>query len=108
MKKSSAKEAVANRFVVFNAFIDFTASGLRRSEILVWLTLFRDTRDGVARSSQTSIAKRCGVSRKTVERAIRELEGRELLSIVRRGGLNQGPSSYRVLPINREQLTMLN
>jgi DNA-binding MarR family transcriptional regulator len=101
------KKTTANRFAILNAFIDFTIADLRRSEMLVWLTLYRDTRDGIASSSQQNIARRAGLSRKTVERAIKSLAKRGLLHLVHLGGLNRGSSRYRVLPMSREKFDSL-
>lgn len=96
--KGSAKGA-GERFKVLNTFTDFTLRSLRRNEIAVWLVLYRDTRDGTVRTSQTDIMRRAGIGRRTVVRIIRQLETKGLLRIIRRGGLNSGPSTYRVLPL---------
>lgn len=101
------KRSTVDRFRILNAFVDFTAGELRRSELLVWLTLYRDTRDGVATSSQRDIANRCGISRKTVERSVESLIGRGLLIVTKPGGFRRGSASYRVLPISRERLDKL-
>jgi hypothetical protein len=86
-----------DRFGVLNAFVDFTMKELSRSEALVWLVLFRDTkRDGLARTSQADLARRAGMNDRTVRRAIDRLQERGLLDVVQRGGLRRGPSSYRV------------
>ena len=84
------------RFEVLNGFVDFTLADLRRNEIIVWLILYRDSRDGVAKTSQADIARRAGVSDRTVRRALKHLESRGLLKVVHRGGLNRGCSSYRI------------
>ena len=92
-----AKRKTGDRFAVLNAFVDFTAAGLPRAETLVWLILFRDTKpDGLARTSQADLARRAGANLRTVKRAVANLERRGLLKVVRRGGLRQGPSTYRV------------
>ncbi|MEX1027555.1 MAG: helix-turn-helix domain-containing protein [Candidatus Paceibacterota bacterium] len=105
MIKPKPKRKTADRFAVLNAFVDFTAAELRRSELLVWWTLYRDTKDtGTATTSQRDIANRCRLDRKTVERAVRSLTERGLLKVVRRGGFRQGSSSYRVFPVSRERL----
>src|SRR5262249_17593826 len=98
--KPTSKKAkvVGERFGVLNAFVDFTAGRLQRNEVLVWLILYRDTRHGIARTSQADLARRAGISRRTVIRAVRRLVGRGLLVVVCRGSIRQGPSSYRVLP----------
>lgn len=97
--KPKPKRKAANRFAVLNAFVDVTAAELSRSEIMVWLVLYRDTKDGKARTSQTDIARRGGMSVRAVKQATKRLIHLGLLSVVRRGGLRQGPSSYRVYPL---------
>ena len=100
--KRKPKKA-GNRFAVLNAFVDFTICGLGRSDIAVWLVLYRDTKDGIARTGQTDIARRAGVSRVTVSRAVGRLERRGLLVVVYRGGLNRGVSAYRVRQLERDR-----
>lgn len=98
--EGKAKRKTGDRFAVLNSFVDFTAAGLPRAETLVWLILFRDTKpDGLARTSQADLARRAGANVRTVKRAVANLERRALLKIVRRGGLRQGPSTYRVKPL---------
>lgn len=101
-KRKPDRRKTANRFAVLNAFVDFSIRDLSRAECLVWLTLFRDTKpDGIARTSQADLARRIGADRATVKRAVAALVKDGLLSVVHRGGLRQGPSSYRVLPLAR-------
>src|SRR5262245_42004351 len=90
------KGKTGERFAVLNAFVDFSLADLSRAEIAVWLVLYRDTRDGTARTSYDDLARRAGLNRRNVGRAVRRLEGRGLLQIVRRGGLGRGASCYRV------------
>ena len=97
--KRKPKRTAAGRFVILNNWVDFTAGRLSRSEILVWLLLYRDIRDGTARTSQTDLARRSGLSVSTVKRAIHRLEKRGLLRIIFRGGLRKGPSRYQVEPL---------
>ncbi|RIK67093.1 MAG: hypothetical protein DCC65_07685 [Planctomycetota bacterium] len=52
--------------------------------------------DGIARTGPGDIARRIGADPRTVRRALRQLEGRGLVDIVRRGRLGGGPSAYRV------------
>ena len=89
----------AGRFALLNSFVDFAMGGLNRADMAVWLVLYRDTKDGIARTGQTDIARRAGVSIRTVKRAIQRLERVGLVTVVRRGGLNLGVSSYRVRPL---------
>jgi hypothetical protein len=98
-KPKQRKRKTADRFAVLNAFIDLTAGELTRSEIMVWLVLYRDTRNGVAKTSQADIARRAGINVRTARRAIGRLRDYRLLSIVRHGGLRQGPTTYQVQPL---------
>jgi hypothetical protein len=95
-KTGGAKAKAGERFAVLNAFVDFALAYLSRADIAVWLVLFRDTREGTARTSYDYLARRAGLNRRNVGRALRRLEGRGLLKIVHRGGLRRGASRYRV------------
>lgn len=86
------------RFAVLNAFIDTALRDLTRAEAAVWLVLYRDTRDGVARTGQTDIARRAGVSVRAVRTALGRLVRASLVEVVRKGGRGSGAASYRVLP----------
>lgn len=94
--RDKPKGKTAERFAVLNAFADFGLAGLSRAEIAVWILLYRDTRDGTARTSYDDIARRAGLNRRNVGRAVRRLERRGLLTVIHRGGLGRGPSRYRV------------
>jgi predicted transcriptional regulator len=98
-KGSKAKRKAADRFAALNGFVDFALARLNRAEIAVWLILYRDTRDGTARTAYDDIARRAGCNRSTVYRAVHRLESAGLLRIVYRGGLGRGPSRYCVRPI---------
>ena len=100
---NKAKGKAGERFRVLNAFIDFTLSDLDRGEAVVWLILFRDTRDGVATTSQKSIARRAGISDRAVRKALGRLNDKGLVKIVRRGRIGAGASTYRIraLPPDR-------
>lgn len=91
----------ANRWQELNNFIDITMRDLTPAQTAVWLVLFRDERKSVSKSAQTDIARRCGVSRESVSRAIAELERRGLIQTLHQGGLNQGLSWYRVTALNK-------
>lgn len=97
-KRKAKRRKTADRFDVLNAFVDETLRTLCRGDAAVWLVLYRDTRDGTARTSQADIARRAGLSVRGVAKALRRLEQRRLLKTVYRGGLNRGASRYRVLP----------
>jgi hypothetical protein len=95
-KRPGAKSKAPERFAVLNAFVDFALADLSRAELAVWLVLYRDTRDGTARTSYDDIARRAGLNRRNVGRALRRLEARGLVKPVHRGGLRRGASRYRV------------
>src|SRR5262245_5689030 len=95
-------KATGERFKTLNTFVDFTATGLPRGALLVWLILFRDTRDGTARTSVADMARRAGCNRSTVIRSVRQLQQAGLLQVVHRGGLGHGPSRYRVRPLPKD------
>jgi DNA-binding transcriptional ArsR family regulator len=87
------------RFEILNAFVDEGMARLTPCEAVVWLVLYRDTKpDGVARTAVDEIARRAGIGRRTVLRALRRLEELRMVKVVRRGGLNRGASSYRAFP----------
>jgi hypothetical protein len=98
-KPAGAKSKAGERFSVLNAFVDFALADLCRTEVAVWLLLFRDTRDGTARTSYDDLARRAGCNRRNVGRALRRLERLGLLKVVHRGGLRRGMSRYRVCPL---------
>ena len=93
------------RFADLNAFVDFGVADaeLTPAESLVWLVLFRDTKanTGTARTAQADIARRANLDTRTVRRAVAALETKGMLTTVRRGRLNCGPSVYRIRPTAR-------
>ena len=92
-RRKTTKRASRLRFELLNAFVDSGMAELSRGELAVWLTLYRDTkRDGTARASLSDIARRGGMDRQTASRAVGRLARRKMLQVLRRGGLNQGPS----------------
>jgi hypothetical protein len=94
------KHSSRGRFQCVNAFLDVTMGALERAELAVWLLLWRDTKpDGLARTSQSDLARRAGCNPRTVRRALTALQSAGLVSVVRRGGLNRGLSVYRVHPL---------
>jgi DNA-binding MarR family transcriptional regulator len=99
---TKTKNKNADRFGVLNAFIDFTLVELSRAQITVWMILYRDTRDGTARTSMSDIARRAGCARRNVVRAVRQLEARGLIEVVHRGGFRRGTSRYRVKPLAKD------
>src|SRR5262245_13470971 len=101
-KTAGARAKAAERFAVLNAFVDFALADLSRAEIAVWVLLFRDTRDGTARTSYDDLARRAGCNRCNVGRALRRLERLGLLKVIHRGGFRKGVSRYRVCPLPKQ------
>ena len=97
-KRAARRPARGARFEMLNTFADVALAGLTGAETKVWLILFRDTKaaTGTARTGQTDIARRAGLQPRTVRRALAGLEATGLVTMVRRGRLNAGPSVYRV------------
>lgn len=97
--KSKRMARHGNRFAVLNAFSDFGARLVDTTAQACWWVLYRETKpDGLVRVSQGRVAECIGRSRWTVNRAIRRLESAGLLTVVRRGGLHGGASTYRIHP----------
>ncbi|MFM8792415.1 MAG: helix-turn-helix domain-containing protein [Solirubrobacterales bacterium] len=64
-----------------------------------WFVLWRDTKpDGLARTSQSDLARRMGVSPDTAKRAIKDLKTAKLIDVVLPGSIARGPSVYRLKP----------
>ena len=102
-RRKTSRRVSRLRFETFNAFVDSAMADLRRAELAVLLILFRATkRDGTARASLDDLARRGGMNRQTASRAVGRLARRKMLQIIRRGGLNCGPSAYRVFPFPME------
>jgi len=95
-KRRANRRKARDRFGVLNKFVDTVAGTLERSDLLVWLVLYRDTRDGVAATAQREIARRVGLCERTVRYALGRLERQGLVTRLYRGGINRGPSRYRV------------
>ncbi len=101
--RRTTKRRAGLRFEMLNAFADRGMADLSRAELAVWLILFRDTKsDGTARTSLDDLARRGGMDRQTASRAVGRLTRRKMLQVLKRGGLNKGPSVYRVFPYPME------
>jgi len=95
-KQRAPAKGNAGRFDALNAFVDTELASLTGAEAAVWLVLYRDTRNGTARTAQSWIAKRAGVDGRTVRRALVALQRRGLVDVLRQGGPNAGAAIYRV------------
>ena len=96
------RKMTTDRFKLLNFFVDFCLSGLSRADMAVWLILYRDSRDGIASTGQSDIARRAGTCRRTVIRSIKKLKEDGLLTVAYQGGLNRGPSKYRIRPLGKD------
>jgi hypothetical protein len=102
-KAKTSKRRSRLRFEILNAFVDSGMVGLSRAELVAWIAVYRDTgRDGTARVSLADLARRGGMDRRTAHRAVGRLARRKMLQVIRPGGLNRGPSVYRVFPYPME------
>jgi DNA-binding MarR family transcriptional regulator len=98
-RRPTTKRRSTLRFETLNGFVDEGMRHLTPFESAVWLVLYRDTKpDGIARTAVDDIAERAGMGRRTVLRSLKSLEVKRMVRVVRRGGLNRGPSTYRVFP----------
>ena len=63
---------------------------------LVWFVLWREAKppEWTATVGQQQLADRVGVSVDTIKRAIKELDGAGLVSVIRRGNSSSGCSTY--------------
>lgn len=95
-RRSPQKRVAGDRFRAVNDFVDVTLRSLTRTEGFVWMTLWRNTRHGLARASYNSLARTCGCRRATIATALRSLRDKGLVSIVRQGGKGRGPNIYRL------------
>ena len=93
-QKSTRKSP--DRWATFNGWVDATAGELSRAELLCWLVLFRDVRNGVARTGMTDIARRAKLTRRGVVKAISALKEKRLIEVVTRGSKGGSPNVYRV------------
>jgi DNA-binding MarR family transcriptional regulator len=93
---AKANGKAKERFGLLNSFVDFTMGELSRGEIIVWMILYRDSKEGIACTAQADIARRGKIARRTVGRSLRLLAKRGLLKIVHQGGFHRGVSRYRV------------
>ncbi len=73
------------RFKVLNDFVDLGMAQLSRSEIAVYLIVFRDTKPtGLARTSRTELARRGGMTERQASRALNKLIDRGAVHVIRR------------------------
>jgi hypothetical protein len=98
-KGKTGKRSAGECFRTLNNFVDFTLAELSRAEIAVWLILYRDTRDGTARTGMTDLARRAGCAKRNAVRAVQHLEKFGLVKVIHRGGFRRVVSRCRVKPL---------
>jgi hypothetical protein len=86
----------SGRWATLNAFVDASMVDMTRVEALAWIILFRDARNGTVCTGMSDIARRAGCSKRAVVDAVGSLVAKGLLSVVRKGRKNSGPSRYTV------------
>lgn len=80
------RKQALQRFEMLNNFVDLGLSQLTRSEIAVYLILFRDTQpNGLARTSLPDLARRGGMSERQASRALNRLIKRGAIHLIKRG-----------------------
>jgi DNA-binding MarR family transcriptional regulator len=86
------------RFQVLNDFVDHGLADLSRSEVAVYLILFRDTQPtGLARTSLTELARRGGMSERQASRALNKLIQRGAVHVIRKA-VGQRAAMYSLYP----------
>lgn len=94
---SQVNSVKPSRFTVLNRFIDESVRLLTNAEAATWFVLFRNVKpNGLACMAHSQIAEKLGCDRRTVARALKKLEAKGLITVVKRGGLNRGSNVYRV------------
>jgi hypothetical protein len=95
------ENALYEKVINLNRFIDETARGLDPISFCVWMTLFRFARGGIAWASQKAIADRLGLDPKTVCRHIAMLKEKKLLRLVKKGHRGGRANTYQlgILPL---------
>jgi len=93
------KQNRSERFRQINSFCDEKMKELDRSEITVWLSIWRraNGKSGLATVAQTVIVKDTGCSMRTVKRSIKSLADKKML-VIKEKGNNQThkASTYKI------------
>lgn len=99
--KTKNQPAVVEKLLALNRFLDSTARTLHPSAALVWLQLLRDERGGMARTAVSDLARRCGLSPRTVKRRLAQLKECGLVEVAQRGSRDAGPSAYELRAVRK-------
>lgn len=86
-----------DRWATFNAFVDGHLGAATSAEVRVWMVIYREVRPGgLAHVGMSDIARRAGLTRRGVVKAINGLKRRGMVELVTRGSVNGSPNAYRV------------
>lgn len=85
------------RFELINVICDRGCRSLSERDFITLVQLWRNERSGLVKCSQKLLATRMGVSTRTVQRAIRSLELKYWLRVVRAGNEGKGSNWYQLL-----------
>ncbi|MBY0458907.1 MAG: helix-turn-helix domain-containing protein [Gemmataceae bacterium] len=95
-RPARSQPAVVKKVLALNRFLDRTAGRLTSAAALVWMMLLRDERGGVARTAVTDLARRCGLSVRTVKRRLAELKALGVVEVLTPGTRSSGPTGYQL------------
>jgi DNA-binding MarR family transcriptional regulator len=101
MSKRRPTRDTKQRFRQINDFVDVDLRHLTPTETVVWLLLWCDTKGNTARTARAYLARRAGVAKSTISRAIRSLTRRGLLKCIHKGNQKRGISVYTLLVGNQ-------
>lgn len=89
---------VRRRFGLLNAVIDRAMPRMHRTELAVWLLLYRHAKpDGIVSASVGDLARRTGSGERSVRYGLDQMRRAGLIRRLKRGTLAGGPSVYRLL-----------
>jgi hypothetical protein len=89
---------VPKKLTTVNRFLDRSLPSLSPTAALVWVLLWRDERGGTVRTAASDLARRSGLSERTVKRGLRALREGGFVVPVHRGTPTTGPTVYRLQP----------
>lgn len=96
--RKKKRNAVVTKLAAANRFLDSSARLLSPASVLVWMLLWRDERGGTVRTAVSDLARRSGLSARTVKRALRVLREGGFVATDHRGTPTTGPTVYRLQP----------
>jgi len=101
-KKKSFKTQKTDKIKSLNYAVDNCERvGLSASDLAVWLILFRYERDGFTSVSQKRIAETLGCCVNHVNKVIKGLIERNVVSVVTKGKSNHCATKYRMVVVPR-------